>query len=343
MIPPSTMLKACVCTAIVRSGGLALFRRLSPRRPTVLLMYHHINDAADPLGLSISPSFFVEQIRYLLENHRIISLGQAVSEIERGGNNRGGVVLTFDDGYRDNYDAAFPILRQYQCPATIFVTCDAVASGTFHWTQFDSAVLSGSRPSLDLTEFGLGRFDLEGRKRRERVLVELHRRLKSLPDADRQEIVAAIVRSLGDGGSPCRAMLSWEEVREMQQSGLITIGSHTLSHRILTRVSSAAARAEIQDSKRVLEENTGHPVEFFAYPNGGPSDFSPEIAEMVKASGYRAACSTIPGAPTGPRDLFSLPRIDVTYGICRGPAGRFHEPLFATRLAGVFPGLIFRS
>lgn len=337
------LFKQGACSAVAACGALGLYRRFRSGKRLQILMYHKINSGSDPLGLTIGPELFARQLQYLTEQYTVISLAEAVSRLESGAIDRDFVVITFDDGYRDNYSVAYPILQRYGAPATIFVTVDAVESGTFGWHRFDSAILGTTRSELDLIGAGLGRYDLSCREKRERAVVELHRALKRLPDAGRQAVMARVLAEHGDLGGATRSMLCWDEVREMQAGGLVTIGAHTLSHPILTRIPNDSALAEIRDSKSRLEQETGVPVEFFAYPNGSRDDFNAEIVAMVKACGYRAACSTISAEHFDVIDRFSLPRTDVTEGVSCRFDGSFSRNLFSVKVSGMLDGILFRS
>lgn len=337
------LIKAAVCSTVATSGGLGLYRRCRRRGTLNILMFHKVNTGKDPLGLTISPDVFARQVQYLKEQYVLIPLSEAVDRLQSSAIDRDYTVITFDDGYRDNYTEAYPILKSFRASATIFVTHDAVESGTTAWHRVDTAIRESRRELLDLTGFGLGRFSLESRREREQVIGELHRRLKKMSDADRQAVAAHVFTQHGDPAAGERIMLSWDEIREMQQDGLMSIGSHTLSHPILTRVPKEAALAEVRDSKVLLEEKLGRPVEFFAYPNGGRGDFNEDIVAMVKGCGYRAALSTIPPRGRVLKDLFSLPRTDITPSICRGIDGRFSKQMFAVRVSGMLDGILFRS
>jgi peptidoglycan/xylan/chitin deacetylase (PgdA/CDA1 family) len=172
-------------------------------------------------------------------------------------------------------------------------------------------------------------------------VVELHRSLKKLADSERQAVMAQVTSEHGDPGARERIMLSWDEIREMQESGLITIGAHTLSHPILTRMPPAGALTEIRDSKLFVEQKVGRPVEFFAYPNGGWSDFDAGIIAMVRECGFKAACSTISAEHFNETDRYRLPRTDITENICRAVGGGFSLPMFSVKVSGMLDGILF--
>jgi peptidoglycan/xylan/chitin deacetylase (PgdA/CDA1 family) len=299
-------------------------------------MYHRVNPERDALGLSVSPRFFESQLSFLASRCRVISLAEAVAVLEEGTLLGEHVVITFDDGYRDNYEFAFPILRRHGLPATIFVTVDGLESGTFGWYTFDQAILRSSRKALDLSWFGLGVLDLESKESKALSIRTLHDQLKRCPHDQRLEVVRHVVREMSAEGvvDAERIMLTWEEAREMQESGLVTIASHTMTHPILTRINRETAWDEIVRSKSTIEDKLNAAVDLFAYPNGTLHDYDEDIIRMLKSAGYKAACSTTPGPVTPPVDLFRLPRVDVTYGMCEGLGGRFSPSMFEYGLCG---------
>lgn len=304
-------------------------RRAAGRGPSFcrgvhILMYHRICAQRDELGIAISPEFFEAQIRYLKKYFTIISLDEALETIPRG-TTEPLFVITFDDGYRDNYTHAYPILRRCAVPATIFVTCDDVESGSTDWHRMDSAIRATALERLDLRSFGLGIVSLEDWAEKTTAIHTLHRRLKEVDNAVRLEALACILERCGAWPME-RIMLTWPEVRRMADEGLVTIGSHTLSHPILTRVGVAEAKREIEQSRRHIEQMIGRPVRHFAYPNG---DHDRTIIDLVRQGGYAGACTTVAGCNQRLTDLYALRRIDVTYGMCESIGGRFSARMFA--------------
>ncbi len=176
------------------------------------------------------------------------------------------VAVTLDDGFADNYTAAFPILVRHRIPATVFLAVDALGGENFWMIS-------------------------EGYQR--------------------------------------RAMLDWDQVREMYAEG-IAFGSHTLSHPRLSTLEREAARAEIEGAKAALEDRLGDRVDTFAYPYG---DFSGETLELVREAGHRLACSTRSGFNRADVDPLLLRRIEV-YGT--DPTWKLLQKLrFGTNDAGL--------
>lgn len=326
-----------------RLGVLRAYRRIGGPRVSVL-MYHRVHSEGDPLGLTVKPDSFDRQLRLLKDRYPVVSLDQAVEELGAGTLNRHVFVITFDDGYRDNFLHAYPILSRHGIPATIFVTCEPLDHGHFGWSRFDEVILRSTAPEIDLSAHGLGIIGLAGPEARKAALVHLHRELKKLDDGGRRSVMAAVESTLGgDDGAGDRIMLSWDEVRIMVSGGLVSIGSHTLTHPILTRIPPEQASVEIKESKRRIERETGARIDHFAYPNGGWSDFDADIVRLTRESGYRSACATIPGTNRPGADLFSLRRLAVTPDVYEAPGGRFSEGLFVARISALWDGLLFRS
>ena len=315
--------------------SLGVFDRFEKTHRAInVLMFHQISNKINSLGLSITPELFEELVVFLNNRYGIISLGEAVDRLTSG-NQLSGCVFTFDDGYRDNYDFAFPILMKHKTPATIFVTLDALDTGVFSWDMFDQAIVQTTADAIDLEHFGLETYRMSGTDRTT-VIADLHRSLKRLPNDKKSQIVQYVITTYGDDKNKQRTMLTWEEAREMANSGLITIGAHTITHPILSRVDSAQAHHEIVAGKSLIEDRLGLPVRYFAYPNGGMSDFNDEHVTMVKQAGYLAACSTIAGTNDHQSNLFTLRRIDVTTRMCTDSAGRFLPSLLFAKMSGIF-------
>ena len=220
-----TSLKQAYCWLAEVSG----LSRISQRPCVTVLAYHRIVSADPERELCVSPELFDRQVALLASAFRIISLEEAVTRLEKGDLESHYVVLTFDDGWLDNYVHAFPVLKKYAVPATIFVTTDAISSGRFSWYEFDDAILQTSALSIDLEPYGLGCLSLRNPRLRSSAVDRLHGILKNMEHSRRQEVAESVIRRYGrPAGS--RIMLNWNELREMMASGLVTVGGHTISH-----------------------------------------------------------------------------------------------------------------
>jgi peptidoglycan/xylan/chitin deacetylase (PgdA/CDA1 family) len=292
------------------TGLVSLGQRWAGRGRAQILIYHRVNDEGDPYFGGIPTSRFERQMAYLADRYDVLPLADLVAGLRSGGLPPRAVAITLDDGYRDNFENAFPIFRRHSIPATIFLTTAAIGTDRPIWHD---EVFSAFRETAAarLTAFGPdgveGPLDsVPGRLAvQQRVLGFLRR----LPDAERHEWVQRLRDALGVGPMPATPglMLSWDDVRAMSREG-IDFGSHTVSHPILSRVDRARAERELRASKAEIEERVGRPVRGFAYPNGTAADFLPETKEILRDAGYAYAVTTIAGTNEAATDAFELKR-----------------------------------
>lgn len=268
-------------------------------------------------GLSIHIDDFEAICRLLSSRYHVISLEEALHQIEhRESGPKGAVILTFDDGYRSNYELAYPILQKYDLHATIFVATDFVESGTFQWwDRLEFALGHTSLAQLRL-EIGNMTFDrtLDSREARTRAFVDLLPHIKAVPQESLEDTIATVEEALSisllDCAEPPAIYLpcSWEHLREMHQSDHVTVGAHTHTHRILARCEEDTIRSELITCKDLLEQNIGISNPQFAYPNGGSGDHDALTRQIVKDLGFRCALTTQTGFNRAGDDLFTLRR-----------------------------------
>lgn len=247
--------------------------RSAKSSPGILaLLYHRVseNTGRNPFNTVVSLKRFTAQIDSLQKLCPVISLSDAAAQLSSG-RMRSDVqaVLTFDDGHRDMYEKAFPVLRTRGLPAAIFLATDYVGGKM----PFDR--MKPPRPSI----------------RR-----EIMRFLKpDLKDG------AAIERE--DGGC-----VTWEEAREMMDAGF-EIGSHGMSHRSLTGIPVREAAFEIIESKRVIEDRLGRACSHFAFPFGSPLDYNQTLIDRVRDAGYMTCLLNVRGRNSLRKDIFRFRRL----------------------------------
>lgn len=280
------------------TGVIGLTDRLHPRRNVVILCAHEGNT-------------FPLYVNYLRKNCNIISLDDYM-EIRRNNANipENTVAITFDDGYMDNYTTAYPILKEYKIPATIFLTVNMIGTeNVFCSSKIRFAVMHTKK---QFVRMGDKRWELTTPGKRELVIQELGKLLKEMPEQTKHiktdEVVASLEVDVDEKKLP--RMLTWEQVKEMSDNG-ITFGAHSLNHPVLTKISIEDARKEIADSKRILEEKIQKPVKYFAYPYGTESDYNKCIQDIVRVSGYSCAFTFIPGYSGHNSDVFTTGRMAI--------------------------------
>jgi peptidoglycan/xylan/chitin deacetylase (PgdA/CDA1 family)/CelD/BcsL family acetyltransferase involved in cellulose biosynthesis len=275
-----------------------------------IFCYHRVNDQNDPFLTATPIHVFETQMAYLARHYRVLSITQLLQHLEAGESSETVVGITFDDGYRDNYQNAFPILKRYGLPATIFLTTGVIDSHEPLWfEQLATAVRTTSKESLDLEVDIPRRFWMRTDAERLASNNEIFSLLRVLGDGERRVWLQDILRRLGVSGELRQGseMLEWEQIRAMNANG-IDFGGHTVSHPFLSKLAPTQASWEISECKRRIEAELQRPVDYFAYPNGRAEDFSPANKELLRAAGYRAAVTTIWGANFRSTDPMELRR-----------------------------------
>ena len=293
---------------LIRTMGNLIAPSAAGAGRVCVVNYHRILEVKDPL-LESEPDVatFRWQMALLAKCFNVLPLRQAIDLIGSGRMPPRAVCITFDDGYRSVHDLALPILKEFNLPATVFVTSGFIGGGNMWNDRIIEAVQNLPAGQLDLSELGLGAYSLASLGDRQQSVGRLTEASKYLPPQGRFDLVKRLEDLVGkhlDQGM----MLSAEMVVNLDRAG-IEIGAHTISHPILTSLDEAQAREEIEGSKRELEAIIGKPVHLFAYPNGKVGkDFNDSHTRMAREAGFSAAFTTSMGAVSSAHDRFALPR-----------------------------------
>ena len=281
-----------------RSKASFPFVRGRSQRNVQILVYHRVRQSPDSFLPSTPLASFEKQMECLARRFRVLNLVEAVEALARGDVPDNAVVITFDDGYRDNFDLAYPILTALSLDATIFLTTGVIGTHRLLWHDrvfraFNETGESTLREFIPRTEVA----GLENPAQKQSSLDRVLGYLKSLGPDQRDRRIDELEDRLGVEGSdpPTRLMLSWEEVRQMQRDG-VSFGAHTVTHPTLTRVPLDRAAWEIVESKRQLEQRLQTEVKAFAYPNGRRGDFDASTKQILREAGFTCAVTTMFGA-----------------------------------------------
>jgi peptidoglycan/xylan/chitin deacetylase (PgdA/CDA1 family) len=261
------------------------------------------------------------QLRYLARHFKVVSLGTMLDRIMNGSYPLADeIVLTFDDGLRNNLTVVYPLLRELQLPATMFVCPALVESREWLWNHEMRCRLQ----MLAIPDLAELRMKLLTPGTTVDAIIEW---MKTLPLQQRR-MAEAIIRQATAGFQPTAAqkeafdVMNWNDLRSLD-CDLITVGSHTLSHPILTKLSGQEIEAEILESRRCLEQRLERKVDLFCYPNGA---YDRRAYQLVQKT-YRAAVTTETGVIDGTDglDVHRLPRIPSAENAAL-TAWRLHRP-----------------
>jgi peptidoglycan/xylan/chitin deacetylase (PgdA/CDA1 family) len=304
------MIKDVVANLLVRANAFAPFRYLN-RSKLLVLMYHRFSEGEE-FGKT-SRRTFEKHLRYLTRHYRVIPLTEAVSRIRNGQEfPKRSAVITIDDGYRDLYDIAFPVLKALRIPATIYLVTEFVAGNCWVWTDKARYILSRTPAEKLAFQINCKDFDnvLGDAESRLRFAGSLNSELKKLPDKEKEVYLiklSDILKVPVPQHPPDEyGALSWDQARELDADG-VEIGSHTSSHPILTNVDTERLESELAGSKAAIQRELGSDVVHFCYPNGNVSQRERDAAETA---GYASAVTTEIKLCENGDDLLLIPRID---------------------------------
>ena len=276
----------------------------------IVLMYHKVGESSGFLP-ALDTKVFRRQISFLKRFYDIVSL-EGIFNPSSNGSKKTKAIITFDDGYRSIYKYAYPVLRKYNIPATVFLTANSIEKNTPIWPDLVSHCIQVTKKdSVDLESTnGKVNFSLDSIENKIKAVNEIKDLLKRLPNDERVLLLQKLKYELEveDGVGDELSMLSWDEIREMSKNR-ISFGGHTLNHPILSNLSLQEAKDELTESKSIIEERLKTPVYSFAYPNGQKNDFNEDIKNILAESGYKVACTTIFGKNNRNTDPLELRRI----------------------------------
>jgi peptidoglycan/xylan/chitin deacetylase (PgdA/CDA1 family) len=309
-------MKGTVLNLLRITGAFAPFR-WAHRHQALIVTYHRFSEREGAAW--ISARAFAEQVKYLSAHYTLVPLSRLASCLRDRELPPRLAAITIDDGYRDAYEIAFPILREHCAPATVFVVTEFVEGTAWLWT--DKARYLTESASARAFEIGIGgrnlRLDLNGAASRAVAAALINTALKPLSEESREALIERLAFELGvkpPERPPAEyGAINWRQAREMADAG-VEIGSHTLTHPILTGLGDARLREEVAQSRDRIQNALGRKVETFCYPNG---DYDLRTQREVARAGYRLAVTTDVGLNNGRNDPLALRRIHGEYDLAR--------------------------
>lgn len=339
--------KLIIFSGLHYSGLLGAVRRLQMRDKALVLMYHRVFPRGErvpdysPQGMSVTPVEFEMQMSFLRRYYDVVPLARIVGAV------RGELpfsanmcAVTFDDGWQDVYEHAFPILRRHDIPATIYLTTGFVDETAWFWEERSKYLLAllnehcrNRRLSPDemevaiqqLERFGLTQIIMVPLRRLPSFILEKGREMKAWSLERRDGLMRSLeslVRQLIPDAR--RPFLNWDEIRDMARAGL-EFENHTVTHSILPELAAADAESEVCAAAARIEAMLARTPTHLAYPYGKLDE---EIRQKVQQFGVRSATTTRLGLIRQESDPYALNRVN----ICSDIAGP--KALFAARILG---------
>ncbi len=314
----------------------------------IFLAYHRIENLEnDPLDLAITPAIFEQQLKYLLKAYDILSVKEAIALLESSKKLKKSVaVLTFDDGYNDFLKNAYPLLKKYHIPATVFISPGVIEDGAIYWWDKVIEVIYKTKEKvLDLCECNLGVFKLLDRTQKHRAIKAIIHRLKKLNFTYREKLIKRIMKQLGIESIPKEKynLLGWEDINMLNKDN-VDFGLHGMTHTILTNLTAIEKDFEIKHGMEKFEQKVGKRVEYFAYPNGLADDYDKSVMEYLEKYGFIAAFTlNYQSYPKRRISNFEIGRKYIDLDSSKSGKRRNSEALFAVEVSGMFDYLFLRN
>jgi peptidoglycan/xylan/chitin deacetylase (PgdA/CDA1 family) len=275
------------------------------RNGTLILCYHRIAEGVeDPFYLCVSPGNFAAHLEEMSRAREPSTLAD-ISVPSR----RPRVVVTLDDGYRDNLTNALPIAAAKGVPITVFVTSGILGNHHGMWWDRLGTLLRSRPPHVTDIDLPTVRLPL-GSSGLRADLDSVRRHLLPLRVAEIERVLDAVSEQWQVGSAPPAdaGTLTLEDLRRLAASDTVTIGAHTVDHVRLRDRPADEQQDTISGSKAELERSIGRPVSHFAYPFGRRDDFDDRSVDAVRSAAFDTACTTIPGTARSSADPYRLPR-----------------------------------
>ena len=261
-------------------------------------------------NMKVTPEFLEQFILERLDQYEFLSIDQAVAVLEKKIKlTKPCIVFTLDDGYADNYTYAFPIFQKYNVPFIVYISTGFIDRfSLLWWYQLEDIIMNNN--SVNLSN-GMC-FSCESSTEKESSFLAIRKIILELPTVDFDNQIRNLLSnySLNFERYSKELILTWDQIIEMSQSPLCTIGAHTITHRRLSVLSLSELSKEITQSKTILEDRIKQEVVHFAYPFGTSFEVSVRAVDIVTKSAYNTACIANGGfIRKTDRNLFLLKRI----------------------------------
>ena len=338
--------KIVLLRLLIALGAHKLTRALTKHKAIILAYHGFISDEQltpeeNYEGRHLEIGKFKRQLEYLQRYHHVVSIESLVAHCRDGAPlPEHAVAITIDDGYASFSQLALPILKQLNLPAAIFLPTEFLDQQNMLWV--DRLEYAASQTDAEKLMVSVGdqhhSFRPVSNGKHEDSLAHLRVIAKQAKNSSRLKMIEELEQQAGvslDGGSrvpPHLLPLQWDQVADMVSTELVSVGSHSVSHPILSNCSAEEVQHELEASKRSIEQHVGRPCEVFCYPNGGPADLNHTTRRLLQETGYTSALSTMTGGNDPSTDVYELKRHMID--------NRANWPDFVARTSGLMDYLL---
>ena len=263
-------------------------------------MYHNFSGVAETDN-SVSLAAARTQLDYLRRHFNVVPLSVLAQQLKVGIVDRCAVALTVDDGRRNFYEIFFPLLKEFRLPVTFFVVSSFIRREDWIWTDKIQWLADQLHAPVELQ-----------RDKIDRLFEILNRLRPEIRNAYINHVATSMNLEIPTEPPPKYAPCTWAELREMSASGLVEIGSHTVSHSILSTLTDDECWGEMITSREQIENGLGTKIGCFCFPNGKPSDYRSSHLRQLHDAGYKSAVVASYGLITHQSAVFELPRIGIS-------------------------------
>lgn len=287
-------------------------------------LFHRVSEEKDKLWPPMQPDLFDKIIRFLCKEYNVVRLEDFLTESTRYKSSKQIATILFDDGYKDNIEYAVPILKKYNCAASFYVVTDCIDRNIPTWTFLTDHALqktnvSGLELSFPYVPEELKRIQLKENSSQNLLVSKIKPWMKTLSNAKRLEVLQSILNQCSDVPLPENKMMSWNDIRELNESGFY-IGSHSHTHPMLGRLEDEAEiNDELEISSNRIRQELGKAPVTISYPIGS---FDDRVMKLSQKNGYKYGLAVEQRFYSSERDsLFAIPRVEL-----------YQEPLWKVRM-----------
>ena len=289
-------------------GSILMFHRVCPEssRPRI----------RGNSGLEVTPEYLENTIKFLRKNnYEIISLSQVAKILNDNYKKKKFAVLTFDDGYIDNYVHAYPIFKKHRVPFSIYVTTNFPdGNAILWWYILEDLILKETRIEFQLNGLEY-QYSYDSLWQKEWAYQQIHELILNGPSNDLNQRIRQVFKNYDIDflKKTSELALTWEQIREMSADPLVEIGAHTINHHALSKLTNSAVQKEMEGSRDKIESEINQKVEHFSYPFGTRNEVGQREFRIAKKCGFKTSTTTtIANIFEEHKDLLEqLPRIPV--------------------------------